>query len=204
MIMHRFIQAISIILLLVVLGNAKASGISDTELINRIMKANHVDEILERPSTDIDSINFLFEIPDRLFSLVLKHPKNSNIWNAIHHFRTITDAGLTTDFQMDCFDALKSNNHIYYDRFMEGDDLALNRMLDAMEAYLIDEGGNIIEQEKSNRKILQMTIDKIEKTDVAAFDLEKAKRHNWFVKEIRKKLIWREKTFKELFIDSNR
>ena len=116
----------------------------------------------------------------------------------------MTDAGLTTDFQMDCFDALKSNNLIYYDRFMEGDDLALSRMLDAMEAYLINEGGNIIEQEKSKRKILQMTIEKIENADVAAFDLEKAKRHNWFVKEIRKKLIWREKIFKELFIDSNR
>jgi hypothetical protein len=199
--MYRWMSLLTITALFVTLVNAPAQNMSDDMFINRILTANHINDIFDMPVSERERINFVFGVGPRLFSLVLTYSDKDKVWQAIHHFRSMTDAGFTTSFEMDCFNAFKKNPFIFYDRYMAGDHLALDRMLDAMEAYLIDEG-NICEKEKVNRKVLEMAIEKLEKMKANLTGPQKIKRHSIFVEEVNKKLIWREKTFKELFPDS--
>ncbi len=198
--MYRWMFLLTITSLFVTLVRTPAQDMSDDMFVNRILTAKHLNDILDMPVSERERVNFIFSVGPRLFALVLSYPDKDSVWQAIHHFRSMTDAGFTTSFEMDCLDAFKKNPFVFYDRYMVGDDLALSRMLDAMEAYLIDEG-NICKKEKVNRKVLEMGIEKIEKMKANLTGPQKIKRHSIFVEEMNKKLIWRKKTFKELFGD---
>jgi hypothetical protein len=198
--MHRLMSLLAISAFFLAVMNARAQNISDDMFIGLILDSNHIQDLGDKSHSEKEWVNFVLGAGPRLFSLVLTYPDKDKVWKAIHHFRSMTDAGFTTSFQMDCFDALKKNPFIFYDRYMAGDNLALDRMLDATEAYLIDER-DICEKEKVNRKFLEMGMRKLEKMKANFVGNQEIKRHSIFVKEVNNKLIWRKKTFKELFPD---
>ena len=73
-----------------------------------------------------------YSAPSKLLKIIQKNPKNEKAWKALHHYRSLTDAGITITFYSECFYALKENPQLFLDRYMRGDEQALFRMVDAL------------------------------------------------------------------------
>jgi hypothetical protein len=73
-----------------------------------------------------------YDAPSKLLTILKNNPKDENAWKALHHYRSLTDAGLTLTFYRDCFNALKEKPLLFFDRYMAGDEQALFRMVDAL------------------------------------------------------------------------
>ena len=71
-------------------------------------------------------------IPSVLLADILNDPDDDHSWKALHHYRSLTDAGATILFWRDCFLAIDKDPLLFYRRFMKGDEQALFRMVDAM------------------------------------------------------------------------
>jgi hypothetical protein len=73
-----------------------------------------------------------YNAPSKLFKIIKDNPKDENVWKALHHYSSLTDAGATLMFYDDCFHALKENPLLFFNRYMAGDEQALFRMVDAL------------------------------------------------------------------------
>ncbi|MFB2974336.1 hypothetical protein ACE1CD_35870 [Aerosakkonema sp. BLCC-F183] len=72
------------------------------------------------------------DTPSKLFKMIEKDKKNDRAWQAIHYYSNITDAGYTLMFYRDCFNALKDDPLLFFDRYMAGDEKALFLMVNAL------------------------------------------------------------------------
>ncbi|KAM3090756.1 hypothetical protein ACKFKG_28120 [Phormidesmis sp. 146-35] len=73
-----------------------------------------------------------YDAPSKLLTILQNNPKDENAWKALHHYRSLTDAGLTLTFYRHCFNALKEKPLLFLDRYIAGDEQALFRMIDAI------------------------------------------------------------------------
>jgi hypothetical protein len=86
-----------------------------------------------------------YSAPSKLLKIIQKNPKNEKAWKALHHYRSLTDAGITLTFYRECFYALKENPQLFLDRYMRGDEQALFRMVDALSYDFSGFPGNTFE-----------------------------------------------------------
>ena len=87
-----------------------------------------IQRVLTNQSTpDIGS-----DAPSKLLKIIKNNPKNENAWRALHHYRSLTDAGITLTFYHDCFNALKEKPLLFFEQYIAGDEQALFRMVDAL------------------------------------------------------------------------
>jgi hypothetical protein len=73
-----------------------------------------------------------YSTPLKLLKIIQKNPKNDKAWKALHHYRSLTDGGITLTFYSECFYSLKENPQLFLDRYVRGDEQALFRMIDAL------------------------------------------------------------------------
>ena len=73
-----------------------------------------------------------YDAPSKLLKIIKDNPKAENAWKALHHYRFLTDAGITLTFYRDCFNALKEKPLLFFEQYIAGDEQALFRMVDAL------------------------------------------------------------------------
>jgi hypothetical protein len=198
--MRNRLIIIAYIILITATSYSSDRYFSDDVLISRVLKArDNADTIPPQNITEREHINFIFDIGAKLLTIIENNPGNNEAWKALHHFRSLTDAGLTSSFEMDCFDILRKNPLLFYYRYMQGDNLGLERMDDAISGYLIDDYGDIHIREKENRKLIDSIIAQVKLKTYS--NSEQRKRHTIFIKALETKYEWRKKVFKEYFGD---
>jgi len=127
--------SIVIALLLPILAFANSS-----ELLDRVLSADSTEDILGTKTPNMNQRRDLWNTPSKLASVLAKNKNNEKAWAAFHHFRTLTDGGLTTFYRDACFYLLSQDREIYFTRYMNGDDKALDRMVDALWHQLVEDG----------------------------------------------------------------
>jgi len=78
--------------------------------------------------------DFTFQLFDIIFKDFEKLSGDVS-WHALHKFRSVLDGGHATSFDDDCFKLIKMDSMLFYRRYMSGDDLALERMVDASRGF---------------------------------------------------------------------
>lgn len=173
---------------------------AEESIVARVLDSTSLEELRGAPehSATLDQLNYIWSIPDKLISEVVLNPSNNKAWEALHKFSHFTDGGLSSMYDDACFDAIKKDPLIYYNRYVHsGDDEVLDRLKDAMQGYLIDDGNNIHLLEAGNRKHIETMLTLIKQQKPS--DAEQSKRHTDFLKfsELNYKL--RKKEFYENF-----
>lgn len=108
-----------LLLLLVTLFFTACQPVSDDITIISVLASEN--------ATDVDD-----DVPSNVLKIIKKDRKNQRAWQALHHYSSITDAGITLSFYGDCFNAIKDDPLLFFDRYMAGDEQALFRMVDAL------------------------------------------------------------------------
>jgi hypothetical protein len=192
------LSIIAIVMASIAFGcHATAQNTTDAELVSRVLKAKRTSEIPPQSLSDIEKMNFIMGIPDRLFSYAVSAADKDTAWGAIHHFRTLADAGVSESFHIDCLGAMHKYPLIFYNRYMSGDDLALERMNDALTADWTNDDETDLKEEKINRTTISQEIIAIEA--VKNLSPEKAQRQKKYLESLQQEFELRKKRFKEVF-----
>jgi len=178
-------------------GAAIAQNISDAELVSRVLKAKRISEIPFPSTQERDKMNFLMGIPARLFSIAATTTNDAMAWQAIHHFNSMTDAGLSESFDIDCLEAMNTYPLIFFNRYLAGDDLALKRMNDALNADWTNGDGTDINEERIHRKAIEREVRTIQA--MKGISPEKMKRQNEYLTSLQKDYELRKKRFRDAF-----
>jgi hypothetical protein len=174
-----------------------AQNIPDAELVSRVIKAKRTSEIPPQSFSSIDKMNFIMGIPARLFHYAVNSADKDNAWQAIHHFRSMSDAGVSESFHIDCLEAMHKYPLIFYNRYMAGDDLALKRMHDALTADWTNDDATDIKAEKIYRKAIEQEISAIQAMKESS--PAKTRRQQKYLATIQKEYALRKAQFKEVF-----
>jgi|GEM_PF-6063167 hypothetical protein len=87
-----------------------------------------LDRILTgKSSSDVESSDV-----DQMFLEIEKNRDNEKAWKALHHYSSIAGGGYRMHLFRDCFNILKKDNLIFFNRYLKGDEQALLRMIDAL------------------------------------------------------------------------
>lgn len=128
------------------------------DVVTRVLKSTSLYDLYGAKKPNRKQLNFVTGISDNLIKTILADPSNDRAWQALHKFRTYTDAGLTTMFNDSCFYALQKQPLIFYNRYMAGDTNALDRAEDSAWGF------SETETESSNKedtKYLYKNLDQI-------------------------------------------
>ena len=175
---------------------------AEEDIATKVLNASSLEELRGAPehSATIDQLDFIWSIPAKLVSEIVLNPSNNKAWEALHKFSHFTDGGLSSMYDDACFDAIKKTPLIYYSRYVySGDDEVLDRVNDAMHAYLINDGNNIHSLEAGNRKYIETMITLIKQQKSS--DANLSKRHIDFLSLTELKYNLRKKEFNEYFGD---
>jgi hypothetical protein len=178
-------------------GSATAQNISDTDLVSRVIKAKRTSDIPPQSLSNVDKMNFIMEIPARLFSITATTKDKERTWHAIHHFSSIADAGVSESFDIDCIEAMNKYPLIFYNRYMGGDDQALRRLDDALNADWTNGDDTDIKDEKRNRKAIENEINAIQAKK--GLSLVQTQRSLNYLVSLQKGYDLRKKRFREVF-----
>jgi hypothetical protein len=103
-----------------------------SELTRAVLDSNDLIDIYPKLKGTRYQVVTVEQVPDKLFEIILGGKATDEEWKALSHYSNLTDAGASVDFMHSCFNALKRNPMIFYDRFMRGDKTALQWMRDAL------------------------------------------------------------------------
>ncbi len=103
-----------------------------SELTKAVLHSNDLIDIYPKLKGTRYDVVTVEQVPDRLFAIILSRKATDEEWKALSHYSNLADAGASLDFMHSCFKALKRNPMIFYDRFMRGDNTALQWMRDAL------------------------------------------------------------------------
>lgn len=70
--------------------------------------------------------------PSKIFEVIKKNPDSFKAWNSLHHYSYMTDSGSSLSFHRDCFNGIKDEPLLFFERYLQGDEQALFRMVDAL------------------------------------------------------------------------
>jgi hypothetical protein len=101
------------------------------DVVTHVLNSSNSLELVGAKNPTMEQLHYYWSIGDKLVDLLLVEPKNNKAWLALHKYRSFTDAGVTQMFNDACFRAFMKNPLIFYNRYMEGDDEAVNRAMDA-------------------------------------------------------------------------
>ena len=121
----------------------------DDEIISRILNGQWYES--ENYPT-MDQWLFCYSIADTLLSMLVNNPGNEDAWKALHKFASYVDAHLSEEFNNSCFDAMKQYPSIFYERYLKGDDEAVNRMVDALSGSKCDDDSENIDSKLCREK----------------------------------------------------
>jgi hypothetical protein len=111
--------------LIIILFAISTVFLTACESVNNEMTVNSI--LISNNATDIDE-----SAPSKVLAIVKQNKTNEKAWQALHHYSSLTDAGATLMFYRDCFNALKEDPLLFFDRYMTGDEQAIFRMIDAL------------------------------------------------------------------------
>ena len=109
----------------------------------------------------------------------------------------MADAGVSESFDIDCLEAMNKYPLIFYNRYMAGDDLALRRLNDALNADWTNGDDTDIKEEKINRKTIENEISAIQA--IKGLSREKMQRSLNYLVSLQKGCELRKKRFREVF-----
>jgi hypothetical protein len=81
---------------------------------------------------DIDAL--IWDAPTLIFIHLLEDPSSTRRWEAVYHYKSMTDASATLAFASACFDVVVEHPTLFRDRYVRGDDRAAELMYWAMWA----------------------------------------------------------------------
>lgn len=125
--MFNLLKETTFILLVVI----TVSVVAENDVVSQVLNSNNLFQLYGYKNPTMEQRRYVWGISDKLVDLLLEDPKNDRVWKALHKYRTFTDGGVTQMFNDACFRALTRNQFIFYDRYIEGDDEALDRAADA-------------------------------------------------------------------------
>jgi len=114
----------------------------ETEFLERVLKSNHMHEFTGSKRPTMVQNRELWEVPDKIINIILENKTNEKAWEAFHHFRSLTDGGVTAFFRDSCYLAIKKEPLIFYKRYINGDNFAIERMMDSLWVDLIEYDGD--------------------------------------------------------------
>jgi len=117
---------------------------SSVDIVSTVLEAESKSDIYGTTNPSIDEIKFYWSVSDQLVGIILHEPENNDAWIALHKFREFTDASIIGRYKNSCYSAIKSEPLIFYRRYVLGDDLALDRTIDAI-------AGEDVEQEQQSK-----------------------------------------------------
>ena len=139
---------------------------------------------------------FKFSISGRILEIIQANPNNDKAWKALHHYATLTDAGLTSTFHKDSFEVIKATPLLFYQRYLKGDDNALQRMKDAMCGCFISPRDINPIQHSDYQKYIDIVIASISKQD--SLSRIQNERHTTFLNSVKENFEAQKRKFKEL------
>ena len=175
-----------------------SAAIAENDIVTKVLNSTSLEELrsVSGYKDTLDQHRYIWSIPDKLIQKILQNPDDNNNWEALHKFGQYTDGGLSSMYADACFDAIKTNPLVYYNRFISGDDKALERFADAMRGYLIDDYGKIHAEEIENRKFIDRMMNLIKKQPSSS---SQSKRHKNFITFVEDKYENRKQEFREYF-----
>lgn len=195
--MNRLLITTIVIVSIALGSSATAQSISDAQLVSRVIKAKRTSDIPPQSLSSVDKMDFIMEIPARLFSIAETAKNKEKTWQAIHHFSSIADSGVSESFDIDCIEAMSKYPLIFYNRYMAGDDQALRRLDDALNADWTNGDDTDITDEKRNRKTIENEISAIQAKK--GLSPEQMKRSLNYLVSLQKGYELRKKRFREVF-----
>jgi hypothetical protein len=87
----------------------------------------------------MDQWLFRYSFGDALLSMLINNPAKEDAWKALHKFASYVDAHLGEEFNNSCFNAVEQYPSIFYERYLKGDDDAVNRMINALSGSKCDD-----------------------------------------------------------------
>jgi len=110
-----------------------SSGLAwSSDLTEAVLDSNDVVDIPAKLKGSRWYIKTAEDVPDKLLDVILNGQVTDEEWKALQHYSQIDDAGASLEFMRSCFRALQKDPTVFYTRFMEGDQTALERMADAL------------------------------------------------------------------------
>jgi hypothetical protein len=121
MIFHRMPCFLSLILVLC-FGCA-----SDSRLGSVVLQSKDLGSLSEsmrregyKPYPDL--------VPEKLLNRLVRNSDDQQAWKALYHYSLMTDASYSLGFDYDCFMILREHPLLFYNRFLAGDDQAVELM----------------------------------------------------------------------------
>lgn len=124
----RLKNSISFFILSIYLIGASANE----DIIELVMDAKSREELYSTNNPTMDDRRYVWSISEVLLDMILDNSNNDHAWNALHRFREFTDGGITTIYNDACFAAIKIKPLLFYERYIAGDEQALERAIDAV------------------------------------------------------------------------
>lgn len=93
-----------------------------------------------------------------LFSKIRVDPKNDRVWQALYKYSLLADTSIASIFHRDCFEAIKENHLIFFERYMSGDENSINLMMDA---FLYDYQAFSLDGYDQTNRVYQYVLDSI-------------------------------------------
>ncbi len=104
----------------------------EIDLVELVLQAESKHDLYVSSNPTMEQKRNYWSIPKMLVKIVESNPTSEKNWNALHKFRKFLDAGVTNSFNRECLFLMQRNPLIFYQRYVNGDDQALNRMKDAI------------------------------------------------------------------------
>ena len=90
-----------------------------------------------------DPLELIWHAPAAIFEQLLADPSSNRSWEAVYHYKSMTDAGATLAFAWACFDVVVEHPTLFRDRYADGDDRAEILMFWAMRSDGSERWGNL-------------------------------------------------------------
>jgi hypothetical protein len=98
-----------------------------------------------------DLLELIWHAPAVLFEELLEDPSSNRRWEAVYHYKSMTDAGATLAFAWACLDVAVDHPTLFRDRYANGDDRAEMLMYWAMRSDGSERWGNLYGAAKAHR-----------------------------------------------------
>lgn len=90
-----------------------------------------------------DPLELIWHAPAAIFQQLIEDPSSNRNWEAVYHYKSMTDAGATLAFAWACFDVVVEHPTLFRDRYAGGDDRADILMFWAMHSDGSERWGNL-------------------------------------------------------------
>jgi hypothetical protein len=108
-----------------------------------VLASHSLGELSQRLGRAPESPEFEKQTPLELLSLIANAPSDEKSWQAAYHYRSMANAAFSLMFKWACFDTLLEHPTLFRDRFVSGDDRALELMRCAMWSDGSTQWGNL-------------------------------------------------------------